>query len=113
MRRLSLIVFFGWGELGEKQLINCPGILNPFTAPAGKISGLKHSHTGLQTGYCFGSATNLLSILCILIEIPSHTNAKKEKGRSIENFALLLVVFKRHLGSERVNPDKNLKKLCG
>ena len=46
--------------------------------------------------------TTLLSLLCVLVEILSRANAKKEKGLRNSNFALLLVVFKIPRGSERV-----------
>ena len=45
--------------------------------------------------------TNLLSILCVLMKILSHANAKKKK-KMVEDIALLLVVFKWNRGSERV-----------
>ena len=32
-----------------------------------------------------------------------HVRKRKQKGLSVANFALLMVIFKRHLGSEGVN----------
>ena len=77
-------------------------IVNPFTAPAGKISRLK---TRLQIAYFDGPIRSLLSVLCILIEIVSRAHAKGNQSVVISNLALLLVVFRvtcgKH-GSERV-----------
>ena len=48
-----------------------------------------------------------MSILCILIKVLSHTNAKKKTERLKDsNFALLLVVLKWYHGSESVNTAK-------
>ena len=58
--------------------------IDPFTAPAHNISGLKCAQTRLLRVYFWGSITNLSSILCVLIKIPSHTNAKKKKGSRIQ-----------------------------
>ena len=49
--------------------------LNPFTALARKISGLRSANSILD-----GPITNLLSILCILIEVLSRAHAKEEKA---------------------------------
>ena len=70
----------------------------------------KNTHTQLQlfnTILC-GPIENLLSMLCILTEILSHANMKKERKKAlmISNLAILLVVFKRGCNkhrSERVN----------
>ena len=52
-------------------------ILNPFTAPACKMSGLKDARTRQQTVYLFScTITHLLSVLCVLIKLPSHASAK-------------------------------------
>ena len=58
------------------------GTINPFTAPAYKISGLKSAHTHTPANSIFSSpVTNLLSVLCVLVEILSRTNAEiKEKA---------------------------------
>jgi len=48
--------------------------INPFSAAAGSISGLKkysHTHTAARNVFD-GPTTNLFSILCILIEIVSR-----------------------------------------
>ena len=45
------------------------GPINPFTATACKISGLKSIRTSLQNSTLPGPITNLFSILCILTEI--------------------------------------------
>ena len=47
-----------------------------------------------------------LSMLCVLMKIPSHANVrKKTKGLRVSNFTLLMVVFKWHHGSGGVNPS--------
>jgi len=51
--------------------------LNPFTATACTISGLKNATTHLQTIFS-GHTAHLLSMLCILMKILSHASAKKE-----------------------------------
>ena len=49
-----------------------------FTAPACKFSGLKKMHTFMQENSIFdGLITNLLSTLCILIEVLSRAHAKE------------------------------------
>ena len=40
----------------------------------------------MQTVYLMGPVTNLLSVLCILIEILSHTHAKGWEGGTLNNF---------------------------
>ena len=40
----------------------------------------------MQTVYLTGPVTNLLSVLCILIEILSHTHAKGWEGGTLNNF---------------------------
>ena len=48
--------------------------------------------------------THLLSVLCVLMKILSHTSVKKKTKRLRgSNFTLLLVIFKWHHGSEGVN----------
>ena len=80
--------------------------LNHFTAPACKISGLTDAQTPLKNSVCSGPITHLLSVLCVWMKIFSHANAKTQKGlRVSNNFSLLLVVFKCHHGSERVNTE--------
>ena len=81
--------------------------LNPFTARACKIYGLKsaRAHTHLQTVYFPGPTTNLFSVLFVLMQTLSVSRVmrrKKEKCFRIWNFTLLLVVFKWHHGSERL-----------
>ena len=60
----------------DKVLLSKPP-LNPFTAPASKISGLKSTHIRLQTIFS-GLIRNPLSALCALVEIPSHTDGGKK-----------------------------------
>ena len=81
--------------------------MNPFTAPACKISRLKDARTRLQTVY-FPVLWHLFSVLCVLMKILSHARKRREKRRRkkgwrVSNFALLLVVFKWHHGSEGIN----------
>ena len=69
-----------------------PGAFNPFTAPACKISGLKSMPANSRSD---GPATNLLSILCILIEAILHVHAqRKTENLNDSNLAPLLVVFR-------------------
>ena len=55
--------------------------LNPFTAPACDISGLKSVH--IHSCIFDGPTTNLLLILCILIEVLLQAHAK---GKKILNY---------------------------
>ena len=87
-------------------------LINPFTAPACKISRLKkstHSHTHKPANSIFSSPiTNLFSILWVLLKILSHVNAGGLGGGGGQlkdfKFHTFLVVFKwwcgKH-GSER------------
>jgi len=81
--------------------------INPFTAPACKISGLKRSRTCPQTGnFPVLPIKNRLSILTVTFPIltvrfdrntfsVSHKTRKKKKGfQKALNFTLLLIVFK-------------------
>ena len=71
-------------------------------------TGLRRAQTRLLKVYLGGSVTNLISTLCVLIRILSHTNAKKKTKRLKDsNFSLLLVVPKRLHGSERVKQQLN------
>ena len=65
---LSLVVF------------SYPSCRNPFTAPGGKISRLNDARTCLQTVY-FPILQHLFLKLCALMEILSHTSAKKTTKR--------------------------------
>ena len=56
--------------------------VNPITAPACKISGLKDARTRLQTVYIPGPITHLLSMLCVWMKILSHASAKKETKKA-------------------------------
>ena len=51
--------------------------VDPFTAPACKISGLKDARTRLQNKCIFTPKTRLLSVLWILLKIISRASAKK------------------------------------
>ena len=63
-------------------------MLNPFTAPACKISGLKDAGTSLQNSIFFAPITRLLSMLCIVVKVLSRTSAKtkRQKGFRVSNF---------------------------
>ena len=55
---------------------------NPFTAPAGEISGLKDAGTHAPANSTFsGPVAHLLSRLCVLIKILSHAGATKKAKR--------------------------------
>ena len=63
----------------------CHCNINPFTAQACKISGLKNANTDACKQYIFmGPITNLLSVMCILIEVLSRAHAKG--ARSLSDF---------------------------
>ena len=47
-------------------------MLNPFTAQACKISGRKRARTRLQTVYFPGPISNLVSVLCVLMQTLSR-----------------------------------------
>ena len=75
--------------------IICHCNINPFTAPACKISGLKNANTHACEQYIFmGPVTNPLSVMCILIDFPSRAHAKGEKALVISSLALLLDDFR-------------------
>ena len=106
--------------------------LNPFTASACKLSGLKvHGHPA--NSLFSGSISHLLSLLCVLIKILSHSSAKKKteklkgfdfrtfswscssditavkglkKGLRASDFELLVVSFRRHHSSEGVKKGR-------
>ena len=68
-------------EVGEEGDYHCTvttgmtlALINPFTAPACKISGLKSAYTSADSIF-EGPITNLLSVLCILVEILAHSHA--------------------------------------
>ena len=77
--------------------------INPFAAQACIISGLKSARRRLQRVYFPGPISNLLSVLCVLMQTLSGVMRKrKQECFRIWNFTLLLVVFKWHHDSERV-----------
>ena len=60
--------------------------LNPFTAPACKISKLKDAGTRLQTLSTFsGPITQLLSMLCVVMRVPSYASAEQKTKRLNNN----------------------------
>jgi len=68
-------------------------MFNPFTSPACKTSGLKSAHIHASKQYIFRSITNLISILCVLMKILSHANAKKRKKLDDFKFRTFIVRF--------------------
>ena len=69
------------------------GFLNPFTAPARIISGLKSPHMPAN-GIFSGPMSNKSTFNIVLTEIFSYGQARTKKGVRISNFALLSFVFK-------------------
>ena len=68
--------------------------VNPFTAAACSISGLKSSHIRApENSILDGPITNLLSILCLLIEVLSRAHAKRRKGPINFKFGTLIDKF--------------------
>ena len=60
------------------EQLYCKVSFNPFTATARKFSGMKE-HTDTPANSIFdGPITNLLSVLCILIEIRAHAKGSKK-----------------------------------
>ena len=62
-------------------------------APACKLSGLKNAHIHACKQYIWWSYTNLLSELCILIEILSPAHAKAAKSLNNFKFGLFIGRF--------------------
>ena len=57
-------------------------LVNPFTASACKVSGLKSAQTRLLTIYFMGFYNKSNFNMCVLIKILSHSNARKEKKKA-------------------------------
>ena len=98
-----------WFEsLVEKSQINyLREWINPFTATACKPSGMKDARTCVQTVFSV-PITHHLWMFCVFMIIHLHASATTtttttKKGLRVWNFALLLVVFKWHHGSEEVS----------
>ena len=75
----------------DKSLTALARKVNPFTAPACTICGLKGAHRHTPPNSVFdGPVTNLLIIVCILTEILSSAHAKgaqkKREKRSLNAF---------------------------
>ena len=86
------------------------GPVNPFTAPAGKISGLREKCTYTackQHIFWYYNKSTFSSILCALMKIRSHANVKKRTKR-LKDSAPLLAIFKWHHGSRKVKGDLTL-----
>ena len=52
--------------------------INPFTAAACEISGLKDAPDAAANSIFSGPVTHLLSVLCVLLKILSDAGAKKK-----------------------------------
>ena len=78
---------------------------NPFTVPASQMSGLKSAHatTVLQTIYFPVLVQQIYFRDCAFWWKSFYQIMNNEKGLRIPTLALLLVVFKRDCGSERLN----------
>ena len=55
-------------------------IINPFTAQACKMSGLKNARRCLQTVYFSGSIINVLSVLCVLMPTILRVMRKRKEN---------------------------------
>ena len=78
-------------------------IINPFTAPACKISRLKDAWTCLKNRtFSWSYHTSTFNAMRF-DDNPFTHQYKKEKGLRVSNFALLTVIFKWHHVSEWVN----------
>ena len=65
-----------------------PSLHQPIKFPGGKV----HTYTPADSIFD-GPITNLVSILCISVEILSRAHAKGEKALMVSSLALLLVIF--------------------
>ena len=75
--------------------------INPFTAPACKLSGLKDAQMHMQTVYF--PVLYLIYFQCYVFlwnSIRMPVWKRKQKRLQVSGFALLLVIFKGHHGSE-------------
>ena len=59
-------------------------VINPLTAPAQKLSGLKSAHIHPANSILDGPITTLLSILFLLVEVLSRAQVKR--GESLNDF---------------------------
>ena len=73
-------------------------LLTPFTAPASRDFQAEKCVRTPANGRFPSPKTHLLSVLCVLMEILSRANVKKEKAQGFPSLALLSVVFARHCG---------------
>ena len=72
---LHFMCLISWAKLALRR----PS-LNPITAPACKISGLKDARTRLKNSIFSGPITHLLSMLCVVIKVLSHASAKRKQN---------------------------------
>ena len=81
MQSVKNATAFKWKDLKVSSAIHHerPNI-NPFTAPACKISWLKDERTHLKTVY-FPVLKRLFSVFCVFMIILSHAGAKKKKKK--------------------------------
>ena len=68
--------------------------INPFTAPACTISGLKDALTCLQMVSFSGAVTLTFSAMCFDESPFTYQCDKEQKGVRVSNFSVLLVIFK-------------------
>ena len=70
-------------------------IINPFTAPACKVSRLKEPQMRPQNSVFSSPITHLLSVISNLMKILSHASAKKKTKRlKVFKFHVFTVIFK-------------------
>ena len=80
-------------------------LFNPFTAPASKTSGLNDRCTDAPVNSIFsGPLAHQCCALKKQKNFHMQVRKRKHKGLRVSGFALLVVVFKWHHGSEGVKP---------
>ena len=84
--------------------------INPFTAPACKMFGLKDARTRQQTVYFQSCNTSTFNDIIMPFNENPFTCSAKKKTKRVSVFAVLLLVFKRHHGSEEVKRALPLSK---
>ena len=73
--------------------------VNPFTARACTNFRAERCMDAPTNSVFSSPITHLLSVLCVVMPVRKI----RQKGLRVSDFALSLVVFKRHYGSEEVN----------
>ena len=82
----------------HQNVVLTPSLPQPVKCPGWKVHNDMPANSILSH-----PITNLLSVLCILMQsFHMLMQKRKQKGLSVSSFTLLLVIFKWHNGRERV-----------